>query len=138
MLVDDIIIIEGEPKDNRSKPGMIFFFLYLGLMIILIFQLDDIISRCMFYSTLPADEIVLGDRNILHKKAIFHAVVSLVKIVIFIYISIMYRLGKLVNKEVLLRITFILFIIFMCFELPIWRCYNGSYETLWQLGGHLH
>lgn len=97
----------------------------------------DLIEIFQYLVNLPEEISDYEKERLKPERYILQIITSLFKVIIFFILIISLIKNQLENK-LLIKIAFIGLLIFLYFDLPIHRCYNGSLESFWEVGRHFH
>ena len=83
------------------------------------------------------DYLLSGEYLIRAERYWMKIIFDLGKILIVISILYNYRKGLRIKTKQL-YLVWIMAVVFLYFDLPIHKCYNGNLESYWEVGRHFH
>jgi len=60
------------------------------------------------------------------------------KIILIPASAILYFFNSDELKHNIFKVAIVVLLFFLFFDLPLHKCYNGNFESFWQIGNHLH
>lgn len=122
----------------KYKKGNIIILIVIGVMaIITLMDLPKEIETIKFliYDFDWKDEFLYD--SVKPEKLILKIFFDILKISILSFgILLIWKWKRYSKSTFILLLIFLL--VFLFFDLPIHRCYNGNLETYWELGRHFH
>ncbi len=116
----------------------IVIFVYLIMTLLVLIDMRELIEIVQFLVNLPEEISEYDKERIKAERLMLLIGLSAIKIIIFGILAILFTQKKLDKNKVTIKIAFFAFLIFMYFDLPIHRCYNGNLESFWEVGRHFH
>ena len=115
----------------------ILIFIYAIMTLLVLIDAKYLIEIFQYLVNLSEELSEFEKERIKPQRLALQVITSLLKVIIFFVLMISLIKNNLKNK-LLINSSLIAVIIFLYFDLPIHRCYNGSLESFWAVGRHFH